>query len=157
MQGKAPSQSRFVLAKMMEPQDTNPYGSVHGGVIMKNIDIAAAVAASRHARQNCVTASIDKLDFILPVHVGEIVYFKASVNAVGRSSIEAGVRVEAENLVSGDIRYVASAYLTFVALDQDRRPVPVPPLIPEDETDERRMREAGRRSAIRQEMRRIEE
>ncbi len=123
---------------------------------MKNIDIAAAVAATRHARQNCVTASIDKLDFILPVHVGEIVYFKASVNAVGRSSLEAGVRVEAENLITGDVRYVASAYLTFVALDKDRKPVVVPALLPETEEDERRIREAGQRRVLRQKIRLIE-
>ncbi|MFW5490576.1 MAG: acyl-CoA thioesterase [Desulfovibrio sp.] len=141
----------------MEPQHTNSYGSVHGGVIMKNIDIAAAVAACRHARRNCVTASIDKLDFLLPVHVGEIVYFKASVNAVGHTSLEAGVRVEAENLITGDVRYVASAYLTFVALDQNRKPVEVPPLIPENEEDERRIREAELRSAMRHKMRQLEE
>ncbi|WP_052014655.1 acyl-CoA thioesterase [Desulfovibrio sp. X2] len=128
---------------MILPQDTNPYGSVHGGVLMKEIDEAAAVAAMRHCRMNTVTASIDRLDFHSPVQVGELVSFKASVNGVGRTSLECGVRVEAENMLSGEVRHIASAFLTFVALDENGRPAGVPPLVPEDAEDERRMHEAS--------------
>ena len=142
---KHPSQSRLTTATLMVPLDANPYGSVHGGVIMRRIDEAAAVAAIRHARRNMVTVSIDRLHFRLPAHVGELVFFKANVNYAGRTSLEVGVRVEAEDLISGQVRHVASAYLSFVALDENGKPAPVPPLIPEDDEDRRRMAEAEER------------
>lgn len=149
MQGKSPSQSRLATATLMVPLDANPYGSVHGGVIMRRIDEAAAVAAIRHARLNMVTVSIDRLHFHRPVHVGELVFFKANVNCVGRTSMEVGVRVEAENLFTGHVRHVASAYLSFVALDEDRQPTPIPPLLPETDEDRRRMTEAQERRRMR--------
>lgn len=151
MQGRTPRHSRFVMSRFMVPQDTNPYGSIHGGVIMKNIDEAGAVAAIRHCRQNAVTASIDRLHFLRPVYVGELVFFKANVNMTGRSSMEVGVRVEAENLYSGEVRHVASAYITFVSVDQKGSPIPVPPLVLENEEDERRRIEALRRKKMRSE------
>ena len=133
------------MAQVMIPQDANPAGNVHGGVIMRNIDTAAAVVAARHCRFNVVTASIDRLDFHHPVFVGDLVFFKCSLNYVGRTSMEVGVRVESENLLTGAIEHTASAYLTFVALDERGKPREVPPLILETEEEERRNVEAQKR------------
>jgi uncharacterized protein (TIGR00369 family) len=126
----------------MGPPDTNPYGSIHGGVIMRHIDEAAAVSAIRHAGKNTVTASIDRLHFIRPVRVGELVTFASSVNMAGTTSMEVGVRVEATNLLTDESRHVASAYLTFVAIDDNGRPARIPPLELETEDDQRRHDEA---------------
>jgi len=122
----------------MNPEDANPVGNVHGGVIMKYVDTAAGAVAIRHAKAICVTASIDRLDFHHPVYVGDLLILKASLNLVGKSSVEVGVRVEAENLLTGEVRHTASAYLTFVALDKNGRPRQVPPLLLETETEELR-------------------
>ncbi|MFW6323967.1 MAG: acyl-CoA thioesterase [Desulfovibrionales bacterium] len=149
MQAKKPGESRFIMTRFMVPQDTNPYGSVHGGVIMKGIDEAGAIAAIRHCRRNAVTASIDRLHFHKPVYVGELVFFRANVNMVGRSSMEVGIRVEAENLYSGEVRHVASAYITFVSVDKQGKPTPVPELILETDEDKRRNREAQSRKRMR--------
>jgi uncharacterized protein (TIGR00369 family) len=149
MEGKRTQESAVVLSQVMNPQDTNPAGNVHGGVIMKLIDTAAGVAAARYARSNVVTASIDRLDFHHPAYVGNLLTLRASVNFVGRTSMEVGVRVETENLVSGEKRHTASAYLTYVALDRDRRPRPVPTLILETEEDKRRNSEAKARREMR--------
>jgi uncharacterized protein (TIGR00369 family) len=142
VEGKTVKYSSVTMAQVMEPQDVNPAGNVHGGVIMKLIDDTAGVVASRHARTNAVTASIDRLDFHNPVFVGDLLFLKGSLNMVGRTSMEIGVRVEAENLMTGNIRHTASAYLTFVALDKDGKPTSVPPLILETEEETRRNREA---------------
>jgi acyl-CoA hydrolase len=128
MQAKTVKFSRIIMAHMMLPQDANPAGIVHGGVVMHHIDEAAGVVAVRHAGSNAVTASIDRLDFHSPVFIGNLLIVKACLNLVGRSSMEIGVRVEAEDLVSGHIQHTASAYLTFVALDANHRPQPIPPL-----------------------------
>jgi uncharacterized protein (TIGR00369 family) len=145
VEGKTVKYSSVTMAQVMEPQDVNPAGNVHGGVIMKLIDDTAGVVASRHARTNAVTASIDRLDFHNPVFVGDLLFLKGSLNMVGRTSMEIGVRVEAENLMTGNIRHTASAYLTFVALDKDGKPTSVPPLILETEEETRRNREAKMR------------
>ena len=142
-EGRPVSASRFTLSRVMEPQDANPFGSVHGGVLMTHMDVAAGVTAMRHCRMNAVTASIDRMDFHRPVSVGELVTFRASVNGVGKTSLECGVRAEAEDLLTGETRHVATAFLTFVALDSEGRPTIVPPLIPETAEDERRSREAA--------------
>ena len=131
MEGKKVKDSSVVMVQVMAPQDVNSAGNVHGGVIMKLIDSAAGVVAVRHARTNAVTASVDRLDFHHPVFVGNLVTLKASLNLVGKTSMEVGVHVESENLFTGEIRHTASAYLTLVALDKDGRPAEVPPLIPE--------------------------
>ena len=149
MDGKRVIDSSVIIAQVMIPQDANPAGNVHGGVIMKLIDTAAAVAASRHARCNAVTASIDRLDFHHPVFVGDLLFFRASLNMVGKTSMEVGVRVESENLISGEVRHTASSYLTFVALDKDGRPQEVPPLVLETEEEKRRNREARTRRETR--------
>lgn len=149
MDGKKIKESSVHMGQLMTPEDANPAGNVHGGVIMKLIDNAGGTVAARHARTNVVTASIDRLSFHHPVHIGDFVSFKASINAVARTSMEVGVRVEAENLITGTVRHTASAYLTYVALGPDSRPMQVPPLIFEDEDEERRAREAQARTRMR--------
>ena len=153
MKEKAVKDTSITIAQVMLPQDTNPAGNVHGGVIMKLIDTAAAVVASRHARCNTVTASIDRLVFHHPVFVGDVLFLKACLNMVGKSSMEVGVRVEAENYLTGEVCHTASAYLTFVALDDKGRPKEVPGLIPETEAEKRRYQEAMMRKKTRLELR----
>lgn len=146
---KTVAQSQVTLSHVMQPQDANPAGNIHGGVIMKLIDNAAGVVAFRHARSNAVTASIDRLDFHYPVFIGDLLTLKASLNLVGRTSMEIGVRVESENLITGKTHHTASAYLTFVALDADGRALSVPPLSCENEDEKRRCREARERAELR--------
>ena len=141
--------SNTVFTRQMLPSDANPSGNIHGGEIMKIIDSCAGVAAARHARRRVVTARIDELSFLAPVLVGDVVTARASVNDVGGTSLEVGVRVEAENVVSGEARHVASAYLVFVALDERGRPVPVPPIIAESPAERGRMANAKLRRAHR--------
>jgi len=147
--GKTVSENRVVMSYFTLPQDANPAGNIHGGVILKHIDECAAMVAMRHIRGNAVTASIDRVDFLRPVFIGELVTFKASLNLVGKTSMEIGVRVEAENLFTGEVRHTASAYLTYVALDKDHKPTGVPPLILETDEDKRRNIEAQRRREAR--------
>jgi len=149
MQAKPISASSLVMAHQTLPQDANPAGNVHGGVIMRHIDTAGGVCAMRHVRGNAVTAAVDRLDFLAPVFVGDLIIVKASLNMVGGTSMEAGVRVEAENLFSGEVRHCASAYITYVALDKSGRPTKAPGLILETGEDERRNREAQARRAVR--------
>ena len=149
MNGKRVIESRVLLSQVLQPQDANLAGNVHGGIIMKHIDSAAGVVALRHARCNVVTASIDRLDFHSPVFVGNILVIRASVNMVGTTSMEIGVRVESEDILSARLRHVASAYLTFVALDESGRPQKVLPLILESDEEIRREREAHARREIR--------
>jgi len=150
MEAKKVADSRVTMTQVMSPQDANLYGNVHGGVIMRLIDVAAGVAAVRHCRTNVVTASIERLDLHEPIYIGDLVTLKASLNMAGRTSMEVGVRVEAENLRTGEIRWTASAYLTLVALGKDGRPTPVPPLILETEQDIKRNCEAKLRRDARQ-------
>ena len=149
MKEKSSRESGIVLAQVMNPEDANPAGNVHGGVIMKLIDTAAGVAAIRHARSNVVTASVDRLDFFHPVFIGDLVILRAGVNLVGRTSMEVGVRVESEDLKTGNRRHTSTAYLTYVALDSNSRPLPLPPLKPGTEEEKRRHREAGARRKTR--------
>jgi len=149
MQGKTVRDSIVVMAEVMNPQDANPAGNVHGGVIMKLIDTAAGAAAIRHSRSNCVTASIDRLDFHHPVFVGDLVTARASVNCTGKSSMEVGVRVESQNLFTGETRHTVSAYMTYVALDKNGKPAFIPSLILETPEEGRRNREAKARRETR--------
>ena len=149
MEGKRVSDSSTVMAQVMNPQDANPAGNVHGGVIMKLIDTVAGSVAIRHARANAVTVSLARLDFHGPLFIGDFVTLRASLNLVGRTSMEVGVRVESENLKTGERHHTASAYMTFVALDENGRPVPVPPLILETDDEKRRNREAKARRRTR--------
>jgi len=145
MEGKTVKESSVVMTQQMTPQDVNIAGYVHGGVTMKLIDSTASVVAFRHARKNAVTASLDRLDFHHPIYVGDLITLKASLNLVGRTSMEIGVRVESENLLTGEHRHVASAYLICVALDEDGKPSEVPPLIVKTEEEIRRNSEAKAR------------
>jgi acyl-CoA hydrolase len=122
--------------------DANTGGNVHGGRIMFLCDEVAGIAAIRHCGMRVVTAGMDRMTFLEPVMVGELVTFRATVNAAWRTSVEVGVRVEAENVREGKPRHVSTAYLTMVALDDDGRPAPVPPLEPETDAEQRRQREA---------------
>jgi acyl-CoA hydrolase len=130
---------------------------VFGGVILGMMDKTAAISAFRHARSACVTASIDRVDFREPIHVGDLVIMRASVNFAGRTSMEVGVRVEAEDLITGRLRHTNSAYLTFVAVDRNGRPVEVPQLIPETPDQRRRYAAAQERRRRRLEERAAEE
>lgn len=136
--GRPCRESQHQTSELMMPQDANILGHVFGGAILALMDKCAAVAAFRHARSNCVTASIDRVDFKEPIHVGDLVVMKASVNFAGRSSMEIGVRVEAEDLLTGRRRHTNSCYLTFVAIDRNGRPVEVPPVMPETDDERRR-------------------
>jgi uncharacterized protein (TIGR00369 family) len=142
MEGKTVKESSITMAQVMEPPDTNPAGNVHGGAIMKLIDIAAGVVSIRHSGTNAVTASIDRLSFHFPAYVGDLVTFKASLNYAGKTSMEIGVRVETENLYTRKVHHTASAYVTYVALDKAGRPTEIPPLILETDEDKRRNKQA---------------
>jgi uncharacterized protein (TIGR00369 family) len=157
MKKKTVRASSVTMAQVMLPQDANPSGNVHGGVIMKLIDTAAVVVASRHAQGNTVTASIDRLDFHHPVFVGDLLFLKASLNMVGRTSMEIGVRVEAENYLTGEKRHTASAYLTFVALNKKGKPKAISALKHESDEEQRRCQEALARRSLRYELRRKED
>ncbi len=142
MEGKTCRQTSVVMVQSMTPQEANFVGNVNGRVIMKLIDEAAGIIARRHAQGNAVTASIDRLDFHHPVYIGDVLTLKASLNLVGRTSMEAGVHVNAENPMTGEVRHTASAYVTLVAIGENRKPMSVPPLILETEEEIRRNREA---------------
>ncbi|MEN8256462.1 MAG: acyl-CoA thioesterase [Thermodesulfobacteriota bacterium] len=137
------SELAFTMAHLMLPKDGNPMGFVHGGVVAKHIDEAAAVVASRHARCTVVTRSFDNLEFHNHVAIGNLLLLKASLNMVGKTSMEIGVRVEEEELTSGRINHIASAYLTFVAIDGKGRPCPVPKAVFTSEEEQRRNKEAS--------------
>jgi acyl-CoA hydrolase len=129
----------------MLPSDANPMGNVHGGTILKLLDMAAAVAALRHARTNVVSASIDRMDFYHPVYVGNLLILKTSVNYAGRTSMEVGVRIEAEDLKTGKVTHTGSSYITYVALDKSGRPTGVPRVTSETPEEKRRWREGKQR------------
>jgi acyl-CoA hydrolase len=154
---RTPRESQHETSQLMMPEHANNLGHVFGGVILSMMDTAAAVAAFRHARNNCVTVSIDRVDFKEPIHTGDLVVMKASVNFVGRTSMEIGVRVEAEELTTGRRRHTNSCYLTFVAIDRNGRPIEVPPLQPESPDEVRRYEAAKERRRRRLEERNAEE
>ncbi len=137
--------SKTVLSMQMLPSDANPMGNVHGGTILKLVDTAAAVAALRHSRTNVVSASIDRMDFYHPVYVGNLLILKTSVNYAGRTSMEVGVRIEAEDLKTGKVTHTGSSYVTYVALDKSGRPTEVSRIIPETAEEKRRWREGKQR------------
>jgi uncharacterized protein (TIGR00369 family) len=134
--------SAVTLTQMMEVTDANVAGNVHGGVIMRLVDTAAALAAIKHSGGLALTVAIDEMTFLEPVHIGEVVVLKAAVNDVGSTSMECGVRVEAHDPVTDRKRHVNSAYLVFVAVDEEGKPRPVPPLTVTSDTERRRQREA---------------
>jgi acyl-CoA hydrolase len=149
MEGKPVSASISEYSELALPNDANGLGNVLGGKVMHLVDVAGAMAAMRHARQPVVTASVDSLHFLHPVRIGHLIMLRSSVNRVFRSSMEVGVQVETENLMTGARLHTCSAYLTFVALDETGRAAAVAPVIPETETEKRRYREAGERREYR--------
>jgi len=157
MEPKSTKESEVVMTHLVLPQDANPAGNLHGGVILKHIDTAGGVVAKKHSRTNIVTVSIDRMAFKQPAYMGELLTFKACLNHVGRSSMEIGVRVEAENLTTGEIRHTNSAYLTYVALDENSKPTEVPPLLLDTDTAKRRHKEALLRRDLRQKERELED
>ena len=138
-------ESQHETSEIMMPGHANNLGHVFGGVVLAMMDKTAAVAAIRHARATCVTASIDRVDFREPIHLGDLVVMKASVNYAGRTSMEIGVRVEAEDLQTGNRRHTNSCYMTFVAVDRNGRPIEVPDLTPESPDEIRRYQAASER------------
>jgi acyl-CoA hydrolase len=149
MDAKAAADSRAEISHLMGVTDANNHGNIFGGTIMKFADQAAAIAAIKHSRQRVVTVGMDRMDFLVPIYVGELVTFRATVNAAWRTSMEVGVRVEAENALTGSRRHTNTAYLTLVALDDGGGPAPIPPLLAVTPTETRRMREAELRRANR--------
>ena len=143
--------SQSERSEIIFPSDANALGNLFGGRLMQFIDLVGAMAASRHARATTVTAAMDHLDFIAPVHVGNLLILKSSVNRVFRTSMEVGVKAMVENMRTGDIRHVSSAYLTFVAVDEQGSRLVVPQIVPETEHQKRRYEDAGRRREIRAE------
>lgn len=152
--GRPVRESVSVYSELALPNDANTFGYVLGGKVMHLVDLAGALAAIRHARCPVVTASVDHMNFLHPIHIGQLIVLHSSVNRVFRTSMEVGVRVEVENLVTGEIKHTSSAYLTFVTLDKHGNRVPIPPVIPETETEKRRCAEAAHRRTHRLEMRR---
>jgi acyl-CoA hydrolase len=147
MDARPTAASQVTLVEWMGVEDANIGGFVHGGTVMKLCDEAAGIAAIKHSRCRVVTAAMDRMAFLEPVNVGDLLTLRASVNAVWRTSMEVGVRVEAENPRTGEVRHTNSAYLTMVALDDAGRPLAVPPLATETPVQERRAREAQVRRA----------
>ena len=149
MEGKPVRASVSEYSEIALPNDANPLGYMLGGRVMHLVDLAAAMAGIRHARRPTVTAAVDSLHFIHPVRIGQLVLLRSSVNRVFHTSMEIGVRVETETLLTGERLHTCSAYLTFVALDPAGRPTPIPPVIPETEEEKRRYRNAGERREYR--------
>jgi acyl-CoA hydrolase len=145
MEGKPVIASASEYCEFALPNDANGLGNVLGGKVMHLVDLAAAMVAIRHARRPAVTASVDSLNFLHPVRIGQLMILRSSVNRVFRTSMEVGVKVLAEDLLTGEKLHTCSAYLTFVALDENRKATPVPPVIPETEEERRRYRQAGER------------
>ncbi len=143
-----------VYSEFALPNDANTFGYVLGGKVMHLVDLAGALAAIRHARCAVVTAAIDHMNFLHPIHIGQLIVLRSSVNRVFRTSMEVGVRVEVENLVTGEIRHTSSAYLTFVTMDKQGNRIPIARVIPETEDERRRYEGAAERRAHRLEMRR---
>jgi len=137
------------MVRIMMPMDANNSGNVFGGAILRLIDEVGSVVALKHARTNVVTASVDRMDFYSPVYIGDMLRLNASINFVHRTSMEVGVRVEAENPFTGEVRHTGTSFLTYVGLDQKRKPTPVPALKLETDEDKRRWAEAQERRKAR--------
>lgn len=150
---KTVKDSQVEMVEIVFPNDANPLGNVFGGRVMQLIDVVGSISAMRHARNMVVTASMDQLDFKNAVRVGEVLILNASVNYVATTSMEVGVKVIAENPLTGERRHTSSAYLTYVSIDVSGNPVPVPPIVPETEAEKRRYKEAQVRRKHRLEVR----
>ena len=153
MEGRPVRLSASELSEFALPIYANPLGALLGGRIMHLVDLAAATAAMRHARAAVVTVSVDQMTFLHPIHIGQLVILRSSVNRVFRTSLEVGVKVWIEDLHTGAVKHTNSSYLTFVALDEEGRPMPVAPVVPETEVELQRWRQAGERRVHRLELR----
>jgi acyl-CoA hydrolase len=151
--GKAVRESLSEYSELALPNDANTYGFLLGGRVMHLVDLAGAISALRHARKPVVTASVDHMNFLHPVRIGQLVRLVASVNRVFRTSMEVGVKVEVEDLLTGERKHTSSAYLTFVALDKNGKPASIPPVIPETDAEKRRYEAAGQRREYRMALR----
>jgi acyl-CoA hydrolase len=147
--GRTVSDSRSEYYEICLPNDTNMLGNMLGGHVMHLVDLCGAIAAMRHAGRPVVTASVDQMTFLQPIHVGELVRLKSQVNRVFRTSMEVGVKVWVENLLTGEVKHTSSAYLTFVAVDGNGQRVTVPAILPETEEEHRRFEQAADRRAYR--------
>ncbi len=147
--GKPVRASKVEMVEVVLPQDANVLGNILGGRVMHLVDIAAAIAAHRHSQSHVVTASVDYVDFRNPIRVGELIILRANINRVFRTSMEVGVKVFSENILTGERKHTTTAYVTFVAIDEAGRPKPVPPLILKTAVERRRYREALIRRRIR--------
>ena len=147
--GRPVCESATEMSEFALPNDANVLGTLFGGKVMALVDLAASLAAARHARCAIVTASIDRMTFLHPIHIGQLVTLKSSVNRVFRTSMEVGVKVFIEDLHTREVKHTSSAYLTFVALDKDGRKITVTPVLPQTEVELRRYEEAGERRALR--------
>jgi uncharacterized protein (TIGR00369 family) len=147
--GKPVSASRISIAQLMQPEHANNLGNVHGGWVMKLVDEAGALACMRHAQQRVVTVAVDQMVFRQPIRTTDLVILTAEVSYVGRTSMEVEVQVVAENPISGERHHTNTAYLVYVALDESGHPIPIPPLIPENEAQRQRMEEGRARQAYR--------
>ncbi|GCE49160.1 acyl-CoA hydrolase [Thermosporothrix hazakensis] len=152
--GRSIAYSRSVTRRIMELIDGNSQGNVHGGVIMRMVDEAAAIVAIKHSQRPCVTARVERFDFVAPAYIGNVVTVDCALNYVGRTSMEVGVEVTAEDLMTGEVRKIASSYVIYVALNEQGKPTPVPPLEPADEEEAARIERARIR---RQHMKRLDE
>jgi acyl-CoA hydrolase len=142
---KTVKESQVESFEIVFPNDANPHGNVFGGRVVQLIDVVGSISAMRHCRTAVVTASMDRMDFLNPAYIGEILILRASVNFVGRTSMEVGVKVMAENPRTGEKRHTGSAYLTYVSIDQNGRPIPIAPIQPETDEEKRRYAEAEQR------------
>lgn len=145
MAGRPVRESRSEYAELALPTDANVFGFLLGGRVMHLVDLAGATAAMRHARCPVVTASVDHLTFLHPIHIGQLVILRSAVNRVFRTSMEVGVKVFVEDLLTSEQKHTCSAYLTFVAIDAQGNRVPIPPVIPETDEERRRFDDAGER------------
>ncbi len=149
MSKKNVSNSEVIMHELVLPNETNAHGNIFGGKVMYYMDMCAAMSAYKHARKSVVTASVDRLNFLAPAKMGDILILKSLVNYVSKTSMEVGVKIESENPITGKIKHTASAHLTFVALDKENKPTSVNPIIPESENEIRRYDRAKKRYMIR--------
>lgn len=146
---KPASASELTISRLMNPEHANPVGIIHGGEILKMVDEAGGIVGMRHARRPVVTVRLDSMTFLQPIYVGNLVRVHARVNWTGHTSMEIGMRVEAEDPITGRIVHTNSAYAVYVALDENGRPAPIPPLLLETDDDRRRWQEAEERQRMR--------
>jgi len=149
LQARPVRESRSEYTQVTLPNDANILGNVLGGHIMQLIDLCGGIAAARHSRRPVVTASVDHMSFLHPVHIGQLLILKSSVNRVFKTSMEVGVKVWVEDPNTGGVQHTSSAYITFVALENDGKPVPLAPILPETDDEKRRFEEAGHRREYR--------